>query len=75
MSSSDFSSSSASTTNDQIGSGHDDKEGYNFNQFFVGTVSLIQEIDRRVLVVLYEANLSSGRKLYGVLRSFDQFGI
>jgi len=44
-----------------------------FDQFFVGTASLIRDLDKRVLVVLREPGVPSGVKFYGVLRSFDQF--
>lgn len=33
------------------------------------TISLVEQVDRRVLVVLRD-----GRKLVGTMRSFDQFG-
>jgi U6 snRNA-associated Sm-like protein LSm1 len=38
--------------------------------FLPGTVSLVEEVDHRILVVLQD-----GRKLLGVLRSFDQYGM
>jgi len=37
--------------------------------FLPGTASLVDEVDKRILVVLQD-----GRKLWGVLRSFDQYG-
>ncbi|KAG8463341.1 hypothetical protein KFE25_004852 [Diacronema lutheri] len=36
--------------------------------FFPGTASLVEDIDKRLLVVLRD-----GRKIIGTLRSFDQF--
>jgi len=38
------------------------------NDFIPGTASLVEEVDKRLLVVLRD-----GRKLVGTLRSFDQF--
>ena len=38
-------------------------------QFLPGTASLVEEVDKKLLVVLRD-----GRKLVGTLRSFDQFG-
>jgi U6 snRNA-associated Sm-like protein LSm1 len=38
--------------------------------FLPGTVSLVEEVDHRILVVLQD-----GRKLLGLLRSFDQYGM
>jgi len=40
----------------------------NTTQFLPGTASLVEEVDKKLLVVLRD-----GRKLIGVLRSFDQF--
>jgi len=37
-------------------------------EFLPGTASLVEEVDKRLLVVLRD-----GRKLIGTLRSFDQF--
>jgi len=41
----------------------------NINSYFLpGTASLVEEVDKKLLVILRD-----GRKLIGVLRSFDQF--
>jgi len=37
-------------------------------EFLPGTASLVEEVDKKLLVVLRD-----GRKLVGILRSFDQF--
>eukprot|EP01119_Soliformovum_irregulare_P002198 TRINITY_DN1245_c0_g1_i2.p1 TRINITY_DN1245_c0_g1~~TRINITY_DN1245_c0_g1_i2.p1 ORF type:complete len:142 (+),score=33.89 TRINITY_DN1245_c0_g1_i2:38-463(+) len=38
------------------------------NEFLPGTASLVEEIDKKLLVVLRD-----GRRLVGILRTFDQF--
>lgn len=40
-----------------------------FSTFLPGTASLLEEVDHKILVVLQD-----GRKLFGTLRSFDQYG-
>lgn len=40
------------------------------SQIFTTVAALLPAIDRRIVVVLRD-----GRKLFGVLRSFDQFGM